>query len=340
MKNRVWKVILLVLCVSIPSVAFAETVILKSGQKVDGKIIEKTDKYITIDFEGVVLTYFLDEIASIDESKKPDLVISEDNPNKQEVQIEESDIPTVTLKEGSAGIQQINAVYYNLTRYGLQQFKCEITGSSFDSLKLMLKEEYPSAGSENKILDDLRFYLTYDNVDDEGKENFYIVASTQTGDAKIDDAINEAITYTRNILKGFFPVWTQYLVAANPIEPDFNYIIEKVPSGYSLLYEKIGTERSTKIQLDSKLRIIERVDNSSEGSSKISPHFINSKHGFLLQSFEGDSDNGSMKKSATMSYEEIDGLQMLKQLTIKTIFSGKEGNLEINFSDYKIKKMP
>lgn len=44
----------------------AETIILKSGQKVEGKIIEKTDKYIKIDFQGVSLTYNVDEIASIE----------------------------------------------------------------------------------------------------------------------------------------------------------------------------------------------------------------------------------------------------------------------------------
>jgi hypothetical protein len=49
--------------------AFAETVILKTGQKVEGKITEKTDKYIKVDLEGVNLTYFLDEVASIDGQK-------------------------------------------------------------------------------------------------------------------------------------------------------------------------------------------------------------------------------------------------------------------------------
>jgi len=47
------------------SFCFAETVYLKSGKTIEGKILEKTDKYVKIDFEGVVLTYYLDEIAKI-----------------------------------------------------------------------------------------------------------------------------------------------------------------------------------------------------------------------------------------------------------------------------------
>lgn len=48
------------------SISFAETIILKSGKSIEGKIIEKTDKYIKIVFQDVNLTYFLDEIESID----------------------------------------------------------------------------------------------------------------------------------------------------------------------------------------------------------------------------------------------------------------------------------
>ncbi|MDD5077906.1 MAG: hypothetical protein PHQ84_02775, partial [Candidatus Omnitrophica bacterium] len=47
---------------------FSETIILKSGQRVEGKITEETDKYVKIDFEGVELTFYNDEIFSIDRS--------------------------------------------------------------------------------------------------------------------------------------------------------------------------------------------------------------------------------------------------------------------------------
>lgn len=46
---------------------FADTVVLKSGQVVEGKIIENTVKFVKIDFEGVELTYFQDEITSVNQ---------------------------------------------------------------------------------------------------------------------------------------------------------------------------------------------------------------------------------------------------------------------------------
>jgi len=51
------------------SSASAETIVLKSGKTVEGKIIEKTDKFVKIDFHGVELTYFNDEIQSIEKEK-------------------------------------------------------------------------------------------------------------------------------------------------------------------------------------------------------------------------------------------------------------------------------
>ena len=56
-------IVLLTLCV-VNSLS-AETITFKFGKTVEGKIIEKTDKYIKIDFYGVPLTYFLDDIESI-----------------------------------------------------------------------------------------------------------------------------------------------------------------------------------------------------------------------------------------------------------------------------------
>jgi len=55
---------------------FADTITLKSGRTVEGKIIEKTDKYVKIDLQGIELTYFIDEIEKIEadgiELKKTD----------------------------------------------------------------------------------------------------------------------------------------------------------------------------------------------------------------------------------------------------------------------------
>ncbi len=76
-------VLVIMVLLGFSSFAFAETIILKSGKTIEGKLIEKTDKYITIDFYNVHLTYFNDEIESIDGQK---MVMTLDEKSKTEAE--------------------------------------------------------------------------------------------------------------------------------------------------------------------------------------------------------------------------------------------------------------
>lgn len=57
--------ILVIFLLSFASTVQADTIVLKSGQKVEGKIISKTDQEINVDFQGVTITYGVDEIEQI-----------------------------------------------------------------------------------------------------------------------------------------------------------------------------------------------------------------------------------------------------------------------------------
>jgi len=49
--------------------SYAETIVLKSGETIEGEIIERTDEFIKVDIYGIPITYYLDEIESIDGEK-------------------------------------------------------------------------------------------------------------------------------------------------------------------------------------------------------------------------------------------------------------------------------
>ena len=55
-----------IFCFSFLGLGFSQTIILKSGQKVEGKIVEQTDKYVKLEFQGVELIFYSDEISSIE----------------------------------------------------------------------------------------------------------------------------------------------------------------------------------------------------------------------------------------------------------------------------------
>jgi tetratricopeptide (TPR) repeat protein len=62
--KKILLILLLVLYFPLP--VFAETILLKSGKIVEGEVIKKDDKCMQINSQGVLLTYYRDEIASID----------------------------------------------------------------------------------------------------------------------------------------------------------------------------------------------------------------------------------------------------------------------------------
>jgi len=117
-----------ILFLSVSSV-FAETIVLKSGETVEGKLIEKTDKYIKIDFQGVPLTYFFDEVKSIDGAKliPPSLVPQSE---KQASWILKED---GLLCSGSCNdlIKEINSSYFSYRSLGIKGIELEIQDDKF-----------------------------------------------------------------------------------------------------------------------------------------------------------------------------------------------------------------
>ncbi len=59
-------ILLLGLVFYLPAYVCAETIILKSGEKIEEKILERTGEYIRVEQYGMPITYFLDDIESID----------------------------------------------------------------------------------------------------------------------------------------------------------------------------------------------------------------------------------------------------------------------------------
>jgi len=63
------KLILFTLIIFSSAVCLADTIYLKSGKTRQGRIIEKTKDYIKIDYYGMPITFFMDEIEKIEESE-------------------------------------------------------------------------------------------------------------------------------------------------------------------------------------------------------------------------------------------------------------------------------
>lgn len=64
-ENRLCLYVFIIAFYCLQAFSYAETIALKSGKVVEGKITAKTDKYVKMDFHGVELTFYLEEIKEI-----------------------------------------------------------------------------------------------------------------------------------------------------------------------------------------------------------------------------------------------------------------------------------
>jgi hypothetical protein len=70
-----------------PSLVFASEIVLKNGQKLEGKIVEQTDKYVKFDSGvGMVLTYYADGIDTVDGQKLQMPVVKTSKPVESPIQ--------------------------------------------------------------------------------------------------------------------------------------------------------------------------------------------------------------------------------------------------------------
>lgn len=63
-------ILLFIFFFSISFISFAEVIYLKNGRKIEGRILEKEDDHVTVDYEGVKITYAMGEIDCITKEEK------------------------------------------------------------------------------------------------------------------------------------------------------------------------------------------------------------------------------------------------------------------------------
>ncbi len=119
--------------------AYADSITLKSGRKIEGQIIEKSDEWVKVDTNGVKLTYFLDEVDNINGEKISITVKKTAAPAvARQPQAEQALKPQLTLQPGAPVASGIEAKKSNLPQIN--------TGLAlaFLSLLLVFGYIYPS----------------------------------------------------------------------------------------------------------------------------------------------------------------------------------------------------
>jgi hypothetical protein len=112
---------------------FAEVIVLKSGQIIEEKIIEKTSSYVKVDMDGAPVTLFLDEIDSIDGKNKI--------PTSEETRVISESFPEEIENVIQAFFQHSNNFYQNRSEDELRQAFSYMSGYIYDEFKSRREKE-------------------------------------------------------------------------------------------------------------------------------------------------------------------------------------------------------
>jgi len=145
--------LILTLILSTASLSFADTVHLKSGRTVTGNILERSDKQIKIDANGITLTYYMDEVDRV-ESAENAATAETTTPGT-------SGDPLFVESKGSASSARDTSAYDSLSKEGLVLKYMEVTGVK-NNMKKTFTDIIDAAPEEKKT--ELRQVLDLDDV--------------------------------------------------------------------------------------------------------------------------------------------------------------------------------
>jgi hypothetical protein len=183
-----------------------------------------------------------------------------------------------------------------------------------------------------KAIDSIKFYLFFDK-----NGNCYVEDSRyRTGNENFSDKTEALIDDIDKMLVNLWANWKIFIFNDIIDEKDIDYcVINETKNGYEVLYSK--PERSVKMVLGKNLLITQVLYNISNSKTLYYPQFIKTPRGFLLNGYSAYFGPG-LVTNMVIEYQDVNGLQMPKHVTMETAVQETRRNADIVFSNYQIKK--
>ena len=230
-------------------------------------------------------------------------------------------------------IRQARAAYYNLTQEGLQEFQCSVNPNWRAILAAQVAQD-PSAAAETiGILNQIHFSLRF--TPDKVQLTHNDISNQHPEMAKNFKQIFDGM---EQMTSGFFDTWKLFMLSPPFPEVEGEYVLESVGGQYRLSYNDGITRVVT--TMGRNLAISNMEITEPQFDSAIKPGFTDSPKGFLFTSYEATYNSGkpeeATKLKVQIGYQEVDGLQVLKQLDLSGSYGGSPFAVQLAFSDCSV----
>ena len=232
-------------------------------------------------------------------------------------------------------IRQARAAYYNLTQEGLQQFQCNVTPNWRAVLAEQVAQDPKKAGETIEILDQIHFSVRVTQDKAELKHN-----DISAQHPEMAQAFKQIVDGMEQMTSGFFDTWKLFMFSPPFPEVEKEYQLESVGGQYRLSYNDDSTKVVTTMGRDLAIRNMQIT--TAQFDSNIQPGFTSSPKGFLFTSYEATYNSGKAEEATKLKvqigYQEVDGLQVLKQLDLSGSYGSAPFAVQLAFSDCTVTK--
>jgi len=235
-----------------------------------------------------------------------------------------------------AVVRQARQAYYNLKDEGLKEFECSV----IPNWKALLANERASnpAGVDAAVqtLSQLHFNA---RLGTDGKVNLTHNELTGQSDEMLA-ALKQIYGGMEQMTSGFFETWSLFMLEHPLPEVESEYQLEAMGPEYQLSYKDGSASVVTRMSRDfaiSNLKV-----TSPQFNSSIQPKFNKIPKGFVFAAYEAsyssNSPTDATQLSVQIGYQQVDGLQIIKQLNLSGTYGGSPFAVELAFSDCKVTK--
>jgi len=251
-------------------------------------------------------------------------------------------VPTLANAQTVANKQQVlgqaRKAYYNLKDEGLVDFACSVT-PNWETLLAKEREANPErVDAAIKTLSQLQFNAS---LGTDGKVK--LTHNELSGqNEKTKNELRQIYSGMEQMASEVFATWSMFMLHPFP-EVTSEYQLEAPPREYRLSYKDGTASIVTTMGRDFVITNLQATTPQSE-SSTYQPRFTKNSKGFLFSSYDSSyksaSPDDATQLSVLIEYQEVSGLQIIKQLNLTGTHGGSPVAVELGFSNCKVTKKP
>lgn len=240
------------------------------------------------------------------------------------------------LTDNDEIIRAAQSAYYNLPKEGVTEFTCSVIPDWAATLKQELKSDFRPDNPALKLLNGIHFWVS---VNETGKIKLtHQVDANPTSPSQLDD-FQKAISGTEEMIDGFWKSAAAFLLTSALPKAGSSYRLSYQDGGYLLSYREGDYDILTTLAKDYSIAEI-RV-TAPTLNSLLKPKFAKTDSGYLLTAYDADYEvnhAGASHVSAKIQYQEVDGLHLPSDLTMRVSAGEKNHEMRVHLADYQVKR--